>query len=327
MTERENVLLVYNHKKPQWTPIWMEAIHVAGWASNERATLGPKINDRVSLDSFGCQWDVSHGASCPVAGNFILEDICDWREVVKFPEPKKWNWEQIYQMEMGSYDGTKAVVYFCEEGLFDRLTALMGFENALISLVTEPEECYAFFSRLADYKVELIECAAKYIKPDVVMYTDDLAKMDGLFMSPETYRELIKPHHARIIQAIKDNGMIPEQHTCGKFVDILDDYVEMGVESLYPIQPSNDIEAIQKKYGDRVVINGGFDSQGPAGRDDASEETIREEARRMANTYAVNGGYICLPLIGNGQFVTPEQGIRMGWFIEEFRKTCNALGI
>lgn len=87
----------------------------------------------------------------------------------------------------------------------------------------------------------------------------------------------------------------------------------MGVESLYPIQPSNDIVAIQKKYGDRVVINGGFDSQGPAGRDDASEETIREEARRMANTYAVNGGYICLPLIGNGQFVTPEQGIRMGW--------------
>lgn len=75
------------------------------------------------------------------------------------------------------------------------------------------------------------------------------------------------------------------------------------------------------------MINGGFDSQGPAGRDDASEETILEEARRMANTYAVNGGYICLPLIGNGQFVTPEQGIRMGWFIEEFRKTCNALGI
>lgn len=35
MTERENVLLVYQHKKPQWPPIWMEAIHVAGWASNE----------------------------------------------------------------------------------------------------------------------------------------------------------------------------------------------------------------------------------------------------------------------------------------------------
>ena len=326
MTERENVLKVYRQEKPEWVPIWNEAFHVAGWASNERGVLGEDIRPGVKRDCFGAEWISEEGSTVPVAGNYILEDIADWRKL-KFPEPRKWNWDMIRAMELDGYDGSKCLVYFCEEGLFDRLTTLMGFMEALIALATEPEEVYAFFDRLTQYKIEVIECAKKYINPDVVMYTDDIAKVDSLFMSPTCYRELIKPHHAKIIKAIKDNGMIAEQHTCGKFNAVLEDYLEIGIESLYPIQPSNDIVEIQKRYGDRVVINGGFDSQGPAGREDANEEVTRAEARRMAREYAVNGSFICLPLIGNGMFLTPPQAVRMNRFTDEFRKELCKLGL
>ena len=214
MTERENVLKVYRHEKPEWIPIWNEAFHVAGWASNERGVLGEEIRPGVKLDCFGAEWIAAEGSTVPVTGHYVLEDITDWREVVKFPHPREYNWDMIRAMELDGYDGTKCLVYFCEEGLFDRLTTLMGFEEGMIALVTEPEECAAFFQRLTEYKIELIECAKKYIKPDVVMYTDDIAKSDSLFISPDCYREVIKPYHAQIIQAIKENGMIAEQHTC-----------------------------------------------------------------------------------------------------------------
>lgn len=328
MTERENALLVYHHQKPEWTPNYFEAVYVCGfWSNNECGLRGERVSEDVALDVFGVEWNMSHGSPVPVPQKYLLEDICDWREKVVFPEPDTWDWEMMARTELKDYDGTKVLTYFCEQGCFDRLTQLMGFENALISLVMEPEECAAFFERVADYKIKVIENVAKYYHPDVFCYTDDLAKADSLFMSPSTYRELIKPAHARIIQAIRDNGMIAEQHTCGKCEAIMDDYVEMGIESFFPAQASNDLAAIQKKHGSRLVITGGYDSQGPAGQVGASEETLKKEARRMAESYAVNGGYICMPMIGDAMRVDEEEARGRMIVGQEFRRVCREMGI
>ncbi|WP_286946025.1 uroporphyrinogen decarboxylase family protein [Acetobacterium sp. UBA5834] len=187
---------------------------------------------------------------------------------------------------------------------------------------------FGFFSAVADYKIELIECVAKHYHPDVFCYTDDLAKADSLFMSPETYRQIIKPHHARIIEAIRKHDMIAEQHTCGKCDVIMDDYVEMGIQSFFPAQASNNLVGIQKKHGDKLVITGGFNSQGPAGFPDATAETLEAEALRMVEQYAVNGGYLCLPMIGElGVEPTPTQLMQMGAFMKTFRAECQKRGI
>lgn len=328
MTERENILRVYRHEKPDWTPIYMEAVHLAGvWANNETGLRGERNGEGIALDVFGVEWNMEHGAPVPVPNRYLLEDICDWRNL-QFPQPETWDWDSLTAQELKDYDGSKALTYFCEQGCFDRLTQLMGFENALMSLLMEPDECSAFFSAIADYKVELIKCVAKYYKPDVFCYTDDLAKADSLFMSPDTYRELIKPYHARIIAAIRDNGMIAEQHTCGRCESIMDDYVEIGVQSFFPAQPANDLAGIQNKHGDKLVITGGFDSQGPAGYPDASIEVMQKEARRMAKTYAVNGSYVCMPMIGSiGAELTKIQITQLGAFMQEFREECRKLGI
>jgi hypothetical protein len=48
------------------------------------------------------------------------------------------------------------------------------------------------------------------------MYTlcDDVAHREGMFMSPTTYRSLIKPHHARVPAAARELGMMSAIH-CG----------------------------------------------------------------------------------------------------------------
>lgn len=328
MNEKENLLRVYRHQKPEWTPIYMESVYLVGLISNNETGLrGKTVREKVQLDEFGVEWEMGHGAPVPVPGNYLLEDICNWRDI-KFPEPKTWDWSQMAATELKDYDGSKVLTYFSEQGCFDRLTQLMGFENALMALLEEPEECSNFFSAIADYKIELIECVAKHYQPDVFCYTDDLAKVDSLFMSPETYREIIKPHHARIIEAILRNGMIAEQHTCGKCDAIMDDYVEIGVQSFFPAQASNDLEGIQKKHGDKLVITGGFDSQGPAGFPDANIDTINAEALRMVEQYAVNGSYLCMPMIGAiGAEPTPLQLMQMGAFMQTFRSECQKRGI
>ena len=329
MTEKENMLRVYRHEKAEWTPIIYDCVQQIGyWSANECGLRGERVRENVALDCFGVEWDLGHGAPVPVPGKYLLDDICDWREVVKFPDVKSWDWEGMARVELANYEPDRVLTYFDEQGCFDRLTQLMGFENALMALILEPDECKAFFEAVADYKIDVIDCVAKYMKPDVFCYTDDLAKADGLFMSPATYRELIKPAHARIIKAIRDRGMIAEQHTCGKCQDIIPDYVEIGIQCFFPAQASNDLVDIQKKYGDKLVIYGGFDSQGAPGLPDADEETIRAEARRCVETYAVNGGYICLPMIvGEVSSMTALELDRQKWFYDEFKKTCAKYGV
>ena len=54
-------------------------------------------------------------------------------------------------------------------GPFERLHDLMGFEGALCALVTNPEECEAFFSRLCDFKIEQIKRLTEHYDVDMVL--------------------------------------------------------------------------------------------------------------------------------------------------------------
>ena len=55
---------------------------------------------------------------------------------------------------------------FCPNGIFERLHFLMGFENAMIAIIEEPEIVSAIVSAIADKKIEFIYKAAEYYQPD-----------------------------------------------------------------------------------------------------------------------------------------------------------------
>lgn len=329
MNQRENILKVLRHEKPEWTPTLPEASFLAGfWSANECGLRGQEARPGITLDCFGVEWDQMHGQPTPYPGNFVLEDIADWRDAVAFPDVDSWNWDEFAAIELNGFNREEQIlVFFDEIRIFDRLSALMGFEEALISFVTDPEEVQAFAQAVADYKIEVIQCVKKAYNPDVFMYTDDIAKADGLFMHPDAYRKLIKPAHGRIIDAIHDAGMIAMQHTCGKCEDVIGDYVELGIDCIFPMQSLNDIVAFQREYKGQVTFCGGFDTQGPAGMSNADEKTTRAEARRCAQEYAVGGDFISLPMIGTALDKTPGEMVRIGWFIDEFHKECASLGV
>lgn len=139
-------------------------------------------------------------------------------------------------------------------------------------------------------KYRIIAQAAQFM-PDVFTYMDDIASVISPMISPNTYRELFKEHHARIIQAIKDNGMIAKQHICEKRDLLVDDFVEIGIQSFFPAQPSNNFRAIQQKYPE-FVIHGGADSQSPIFSTDITYEKGAAEAKRCIDQYAGNGRYM-----------------------------------
>lgn len=181
--------------------------------------------------------------------------------------------------------------FYCPNGIFERLHFSLGMENAMVALLEEPEAVYDYVSAVTDKKIEAIRIAAKYFKPDVFTYLDDYSHVNGLFISPDTYRQIFKPHHKRIVDAVKETGMIFKQHCCGKFQDLFEDFYEIGIRAFDPCQPVNDIVELKNRHPGEVAFIGGLDIQNVIDRPGATEEELRAEVRRCIDTYAPGGGY------------------------------------
>lgn len=255
-------------------------------------------------DGFGVRWvapSSGSGTSIPAPNEFILKDICDWREVVTFPDLDAFDWEADVKQFIGDADTTKQAVNFgVGNGVYERLASLMGFEEALCAMVTDPEEVTAFFTALTDWKLEYAKRIKKYYHADAITYMDDIATQRDLFMSPETYRELIKPHHKRFATEIRQMGMYPIYHCCGKAEALVEDFIDCGWAAWSSVQTSNDICTLIEQYGHQIGFEGGFDSNGAPGCTDASDEVIRAESRRCIDEYGKYGYGYCF---FGGQFV------------------------
>ena len=316
MTERENFFLAYNHKQPEWTPNFFSAYSpmVSSLLNNQG------VPGKGGRDMFGVNWLVTADTgyqAIPDPHEHILEDIADWRDVVHFPDLDAMDWEAAAERDLAHVDReNKVVACFGMEGNFNRLQSLMGICEAMIAMVEDPEEVYAFFKAHTEFKMKTIEKFAKYYKPDIYVNGDDICSSDGLFISRPMYNELIKPFEIMLGQKAVSEGMIVEHHVCGKAEDIVPDIIETGATIWQMAQSMNDVVKVKEQYGDQLLIHGGWDSFGPHNYDDCTEEMVRAEVRRCIDTYGKDGNYALFAVV-MGDLEDERIRRRRAWVDEE----------
>jgi len=297
MTPKENALAVLHHEKGEWVPIYLHDFLTAGFGPGAGPSF-EKGSPTGGMDGFGVEWVMTSSGSSgliPAPGKTIMdaETIQDWKKIVKFPDIAKFDWDAQASLELGVGDREHQVVEFGSgNGPFERLTAMMGFQEALLAMVLEPEATYEFMDAVAEWKFGVIEEVAKHYHPDLFTNYDDIATERGLFMSPDTYRKMIKPVDRKIYECAKSYGMIPVQHTCGLAEELVDDFIEIGVEAWTSVQPTNDIVGILKDHGDKLTVIGGYDTNGVAPEPDKALEPLIEEVHRCLDTYGDCGSYV-----------------------------------
>jgi uroporphyrinogen decarboxylase len=101
--------------------------------------------------------------------------------------------------------------------------------------------------------------------------------------------------HADFISFIKERTNAKVFfHTDGDVFDLVEDFIEIGVDILNPIQTSAgkmaNLEELKKRYGDRLTFCGAIDTQDilPFG----SPDQVRKEVRRVISTLGPGGGYM-----------------------------------
>jgi uroporphyrinogen-III decarboxylase len=285
------MLRVIKRQNPEWVPYGMEAVITIGSPVIERAY-------RAGKDDFGVLWNYeesAEGGTYPASGNYVITDIEKWKEQMIFPDISSIDWTEVRDKANEINRAEYLVQGFCEMGIFERTYLLMGMEEALMAYYTNPEEMYDLCGAIANYKISLLEQFYDATKMDMVWYGDDWGTQSGLFISPDHWRRIIKPHTARIYNCLKDRGVIINQHSCGKIEDVFSDMCEMGADIWNPCQPCNDLKTLKARYGGRICFCGGIDSQFVLSNLQKTPLDVENEVIKRIDEMASCGGYIANP--------------------------------
>jgi hypothetical protein len=314
MTEKENYLKVLKGETPDWIPLYWDACQWMIPSVMESPMLTGK-----ERNVYGIPYVIHKNGAIPRPSDFILKDIFEWRTAVNIPTLEEYDWEGAAQRDCAVLDKDKAVALLSGDGPFMVLVNAMGFEAGLMAMAEEPEEVMAFFEALSVFQEKVLENTLKYYHPvDVAIIGDDVATVRDLFISPGTYREMVLPFHKRQAEIIMKYNIPVEMHCCGKCESIVDDWVNIGVNIWQPAQTVNDLTGIQKKYGKRLIINGGWDNTGPAGIPGADKEVIRRSARDAIDKLAPSGAYVFWD--GGGVGADEDMLQKIAWVQDEARK-------
>lgn len=230
-------------------------------------------------------------------------------------QAKEWSTQTDYII---GADGIKG-------GILQTSLELGGYDQFFMDLVLDPDYANALLDKVTGIYKEMYVHYMKEVGEFVqcVYLTDDFGSQNSLLMSPDMWREFIKPREAELIAHIKSlvPGIKVIFHTDGSVKLLLADMAEMGVDILNPVQTSveelSDTAALKAEFGDRVSFHGAIDVQKVLVTMTPAE--IRREVNRRICDLGVNGGYIACTCHNVGHDIPPENIRAMYEALHEFR--------
>jgi len=184
-------------------------------------------------------------------------------------------------------------------GIFEMGCRVRGTEQFLMDLVLEPELAQALLDRFVEIKIQFFQAAAQQIGPYVqfVREGDDVAGQESLLISPQIYRDCIKPRHQQLFAAQRKAFPDPFYvwfHTDGAIYDLLPDLIDIGVDILNPLQltaKGMDAQTIKAKYGrDLSFWGGGVNTQQILPR--GTPEQVRQDVTQRIQILKKEGGFV-----------------------------------
>ncbi len=233
------------------------------------------------------------------------------------------------------YEGTEYAIVgnFCDGGLGD-IGVVPGLNVKDPDGIRDPEEWYVSLITRKNYIKELFgyqtELALKNLKMyheacgdriDIINISEtDFGGQRGLLFSREIFRELFKPYLREINDWVhKYTNWKVFYHTCGSIIELMDDFVEIGIDILNPVQygaENMDLEDLKNDFGNKVVLwGGGVDTQWtlPFGK----PEEVEEEVINNLKVLAKGGGFV-FSAVHNIQANIPVDNLKA--LVETFHK-------
>lgn len=287
VTSRENFEMMLRGEVPYWAPNLLCDCNL----------LQPLVMKDAAarsfggIDWFGIDWQFEEASGAPMVrpGTRRLSSLENWREELVWPDLQAIDWEKDYRENFGNLPEDRPNIFLIVNGCFERLADLTSFADAFCYLIEEPEELNAFFTRLTDWHIELIQIARTYYHADMILFHDDMGTQRSTFFSTKMYVELLQPHYKRMTEAIRQLGMHAAAHSCGCIGAHIPEFINSGFEMWEGQQNANDCPALMRQYGDRLGQIEMLTETAEA----SSLEQVKAIIKGRLETVGATGRYMC----------------------------------
>ena len=323
LTTHERMTRVYNHQEPDRVP-W----HDSPWTSTVKRWQSEGLPAGVSPGQF-FGWEVFGGIRVDNSPRYPVETIEDteeytihktawgatlksWKthggvpEFLDFtivdhdtwavakermqPAEDRIDWAALEQ----SYPKWRAEgAWIVAGGWFgyDVLASwTVGYERILIAMAADPDWVREMTETMLECNIAMYEMAwDRGFTFDCVRWPDDMGYRNGLLFSVATYRKVLKAAQKRLCDWCHDRGVKTMLHSCGNVMELVPEFVEIGIDALNPLEQKAGMDALKLKaeFGDRLVLEGGIDV-----RNMTDGAKIEAEIAQKLPILKAGGGYI-----------------------------------
>lgn len=228
---------------------------------------------------------------------YPLERAISLRELEEFPWP---DYTPAYRHEHLEEDCKRLhdLGYFVSGSvghIWENAWQTTRMEKLMLDMTLNPEFAGYIFDRITGDRAFQAQRVAE-AGADSIHCGDDVGMQDRLMMSPEMWREWLKPRWRKVIKAAKDANpdILAFYHSDGDVRPVIEELIEIGFDILNPVQPEcMDPAALKREYGDRLAFWGTIGTQTtmPFG----TPEEVRATVKERVETVGVGGGLLIAP--------------------------------
>ncbi len=279
---------------PEYVPSVMGDDIRQAWVSNNHAMEGivHERDGQSHVDDWGVEWTRIDGfnqiSRYPLA-NASDEETLQYRLPFDRVEP-------LVDLMKPTMNWATDHFVGCDVSpcVFEMYWRLRGMEKTLMEIVLNPRLTQEMMRRCTDFSIALSEAACRRFDLDWLWLGDDAGGQRSMLMSPETWRDMVRPLLKQNADVGKRHGIYVAFHSCGAIRPIISDLIEIGIDVLNPIQcncPGMNPLELKKEFGGDLAFMGGVDTQGvlPHGTADQVRGATAELLEGMT---ADGGGYI-----------------------------------
>lgn len=262
--------------------------------------------------------------------DFTVEDL----EEFPWPDPTD---EAMYaHLEAQAKDWYEttdlAIVGYFGASIFSHACMLRGMEQWLVDMLIDREFADVLLEKLTTYYTQVyctaLERCGKYLE-FIRTDNDDYGTQNGLMISRDTYREVMKPHMVGFYSAIKKKFLEVNphgklmKHSCGDVFDLVDEFIDLGIDMLDPVQPMTagmKAEKLIPAYGGKIAFHGAIDTQHLLVEGTPAE--VKEGVKKTMQGFAMPGGYIVAPAHHLQPDVPPENIMAISEAVMKYGNVC-----
>lgn len=259
---------------------WYEGGHPEGTGYSEYGTA----NIPGSFYHF-CRYD------------FPMRHVDSVRRMEEFPWPDYTPQHRHEHLE-GNVRSLQEAGWYVQGGvghIWENAWQVTSMEKLMMDFVMNPDQAAYVLDRITEDRLFMAKRFAE-AGVDCLLCGDDVAMQHKLMMSPQMWREWLKPRWGRVWAAARE--IKPDiqiwYHSDGNVSAIIPDLIEIGMTILNPVQPEcMDPAQLKAQYGDQIAFWGcvGTQTVFPFGTPQEMKQTVKWLIETVGN----NGGLFLAP--------------------------------